>query len=210
MELYVDYREDKQRVELIKKEFPSFCGTKALVAGDILIIQDDNPTVCIETKTLQDFIGSCRNGQIKKEALNMKKIYPYSFILVYDDGKWNKKYVKPLTDNELYGNILSLMWRYKVPVVMCANSTHFLKAIKAVVRVVNKGDDPIEQPIVRKKDSNPFINVLIGIDGVGKKMARVLLDNFKTPGGVFNASDEDLDAIPRLQSKSKESIRRMR
>ena len=210
MELYVDYREDKQRVELIKKEFPSFCGTKALVAGDILIIQDDNPTVCIETKTLQDFIGSCRNGQIKKEALNMKKIYPYSFILVYDDGKWNKKYVKPLTDNELYGNILSLMWRYKVPVVMCANSTHFLKAIKAVVRVVNKSDDPIEQPIVRKKDSNPFINVLIGIDGVGKKMARVLLDNFKTPGGVFNASDEDLDAIPRLQSKSKESIRRMR
>ena len=210
MELYVDYREDKQRVELIKKEFPSFCGTKALVAGDILVIQDDNPTICIETKTLQDFIGSCRNGQIKKEALNMKKIYPYSFILVYDDGKWNKKYVKPLTDNELYGNILSLMWRYKVPVVMCANSIHFLKAIKAVIRVVNKGDDPIEQPIVRKKDSNPFINVLIGIDGVGKKMARVLLDNFKTPGGVFNASDEDLDAIPRLQSKSKESIRRMR
>ena len=210
MELYVDYREDKQRVELIKKEFPSFCDTKALVAGDILVIQDDNPTICIETKTLQDFIGSCRNGQIKKEALNMKKIYPYSFILVYDDGKWNKKYVKPLTDNELYGNILSLMWRYKIPVVMCANSTHFLKAIKAVIRVVNKGDDPIEQPIVRKKDSNPFINVLIGIDGVGKKMARVLLDNFKTPGGVFNASDEDLDAIPRLQSKSKESIRRMR
>ena len=210
MELYVDYREDKQRVELIKKEFPSFCGTKALVAGDILIIQDDNPTICIETKTLQDFIGSCRNGQIKKEALNMKKIYPYSFILVYDDGKWNKKYVKPLTDNELYGNILSLMWRYKIPVVMCANSIHFLKAIKAVIRVVNKGDDPIEQPIVRKKDSNPFINVLIGIDGVGKKMARVLLDNFKTPGGVFNASDEDLDAIPRLQGKSKESIRRMR
>ena len=69
MELYVDYREDKQRVELIKKEFPSFCGTKALVAGDILVIQDDNPTICIETKTLQDFIGSCRNGQIKKEAL---------------------------------------------------------------------------------------------------------------------------------------------
>ena len=93
---------------------------------------------------------------------------------------------------------------------MCANSSHFLKAIKAVIRVVNKGDTPIEQPIVRKKDSNPFINVLIGIDGVGKKMARVLLDNFKTPGGVFNASDEDLDAIPRLQSKSKESIRRMR
>ena len=55
-----------------------------------------------------------------------------------------------------------------------------------------------------------MINVLIGIDGVGTKMARTLLDIFKTPGGVFKASDNDLDNIPRLQKKSKEAIRRMR
>ena len=210
MELYIDDREDKERINLIKNEFNSHTEVRRLLAGDILIEQNNNPNICIETKTLQDFIGSCRNGQIKKEALNMKKIYPHSFILIYDDGKWNKKYVKPLTDNEMYGNIVSLMWRYKVPVVMCANSVHFLKAIKAVVRAVNKGDEPIQQPIVRKKDSNPFINVLIGIDGVGTKMARTLLDTFKTPGGVFRASDNDLDNIPRLQKKSKEAIRRMR
>lgn len=210
MELYIDDREDNERIELIKNEFNSNVQVKRLVVGDILVQQINKPTIAIETKTLQDFISSCRNRQIKKEALNMKKTYPYSFILVYDDKKWNKRYVKPLTENEMYGNIVSLMWRYKVPVVMCDNSNHFLKAIKAVIRTVNKGDEPIEQPIVRKKDSNPFINVLIGIDGVGKKMARTLLDIFKTPGGVFNASDDDLDAVPRLQSKSKEEIRRMR
>ena len=210
MELYIDDREDNDRIELIKNEFNSNVEVKRLLAGDILIQQRTNPTIVIETKTLQDFISSCRNGQIRKEALNMKKIYPCSFIVIYDDGKWNKQYVKPLTDNEMYGNIVSLMWRYKVPVIMCANSTHFLKTIKAIIRTVNKGDEPIEQPIVRKKDSNPFINVLIGIDGVGTKMARTLLDTFKTPGGVFRASDNDLDNIPRLQKKSKEAIRRMR
>lgn len=210
MELYIDDREDNDRIELIKNEFNSNVEVKRLLAGDILIQQRTNPTIAIETKTLQDFISSCRNGQIRKEALNMKKIYPCSFIIVYNDGKWNKQYVKPLTDNEMYGNIVSLMWRYKVPVIMCANSTHFLKTIKAIIRTVNKGDEPIEQPIVRKKDSNPFINVLIGIDGVGTKMARTLLDTFKTPGGVFKASDNDLDNIPRLQKKSKEAIRRMR
>lgn len=210
MELYIDDREDNDRIELIKNEFNSNVEVKRLLAGDILIQQRTNPTIAIETKTLQDFISSCRNGQIRKEALNMKKNYPCSFIIVYNDGKWNKQYVKPLTDNEMYGNIVSLMWRYKVPVIMCANSTHFLKTIKAIIRTVNKGDEPIEQPIVRKKDSNPFINVLIGIDGVGTKMARTLLDTFKTPGGVFKASDNDLDNIPRLQKKSKEAIRRMR
>ena len=209
MELYIDDREDNDRIELIKNEFNSNVEVKRLLAGDILIQQRTNPTIAIETKTLQDFISSCRNGQIRKEALNMKKIYPCSFIIIYNDGKWNKQYVKPLTDNEMYGNIVSLMWRYKVPVIMCANSTHFLKTIKAIIRTVNKGDEPIEQPIVRKKDSNPFINVLIGIDGVGTKMARTLLDIFKTPGGVFKASDNDLDNIPRLQKKSKEAIRRI-
>lgn len=210
MELYVDYREDNERIELIKKEFNSFCKTKALIAGDILIIQKDNPIISIEVKTIQDFIGSCRNGQIKKEALNMKKIYPFSFIIIYDDGKWNSEYTKPLTLSEKYGNIVSLMQRYKVPVIVCDNTEHFIQAIKAIIRTVNKYDTPIEQPIVRKKDSNAFINVLIGINGVGKKMARTLLDNFKTPGGVFKASDDDLDNIPRLQEKSKKEIRRMR
>lgn len=210
MEIFIDDREDKERITLIKGEFNSNIEVKRLSAGDILIKQSNIPTIAIEVKTLQDFIGSCRNGQIKKEALNMKQTYPHSFIVVYDDGKWNKQYVKPLTNNEMYGNIVSLMWRYKVPVIMCDNSVHFLKAIKAIIRTVNKEDEPIEQPLVRKKDSNPFINVLIGIDGVGKKMARTLLDTFKTPGGVFRASDDELDSIPRLQKKSKEAIRRMR
>lgn len=209
MELYVDDREDKIRIELIKKEFRSFCGVKRLIAGDILIEHEGN-IIAIEVKTIQDFISSCRNGQIKKEALNMKKIYPFSFIIIYDDGKWNKEYTKPLTLNEWYGNIVSLMQRYKVPVIVCDNDAHFIKCIKAIIRTVTKNDVPIEQPIVRKKNSNDFVNVLIGIDGVGTKMARILLDNFKTPGGVFNASDTELDNIPRLQTKSKQAIKRMR
>ena len=209
VELYVDDREDKSRIDLIKKEFNSFSGVKRLIAGDIIIEHEGN-IIAIETKTIQDFIGSCRNGQIKKEALNMKKIYPFSFIVIYDDGKWNKTYVKPLTLNEQYGNIVSLMQRYKVPVIVCENSTHFIKCIKAIIRTVSKNDTPIEQPIVRKKNSNDFINVLIGIDGVGAKMARILLDNFHTPGGVFNATDEELNNVPRLQQKSKQAIKRMR
>lgn len=210
LELYIDDREDTERINAIKNEFNGHIEVKRLLAGDILIQQKSGPIICIETKTLQDFIQSCRNRQIQKEAINMKKIYPFSFIIIYDDGKMNTQYVKPLTLNEKYGNIVSLMQRYKVPVIQCSNTNHFLKCIKAIITNVNKYDEPIEQPIVRKKDSNEMINVLIGLPKVGKKMARILLDNFKTPGGVFNASDEDLDNIPRLQNKSKEAIKRMR
>jgi ERCC4-type nuclease len=206
--MLIDFREDNERIELLKQYFHD-AEVTTLDYGDILI-DYAGKEIAIETKTIQDFIGSCRNGQIRKEALNMKKKCPYSFIIIYNDGKWNKHYTKPLTLNERYGNIISLMQRYKVPVVTCKNQEHFIKAIKAIMRAVDKCDIPIEQPTVRKKDSNEMVNVLIGINGVGKKMARKLLDAFKTPGGVLRASDDDLDTIPRLQEKSKASIRRMR
>lgn len=210
MEFYIDDREDKERIQAIKKEFNSDITVKRLIAGDILIYQKNNPIICIETKTWQDFTKSCRDRQMQKEALNMKKIYPFSFIIIYDDGKFDETYTKPLSISERYSNIISLSQRYKIPVIQCENTLHFLKCIKAIIRTVNKNDTPIEQPIVRKKDSNAFVNVLIGIDGVGKKMARVLLDTFRTPGGVFKASDDELDAVPRLQAKSKKEIKRMR
>lgn len=210
LDIFIDDREDNERIDAIKNEFNSNVEVKRLLAGDILIYQNDGPIICIETKTIQDFIQSCRNRQIQKEALNMKKLYAFSYIIIYDDGKMNTEYVKPLTINEKYGNIVSLMQRYKVPVIQCDNINHFLKCIKAIISNVNKFDEPIEPPIVRKKDSNEMINVLIGLPKVGKKMARVLLNTFKTPGGVFNASDEDLDNVPRLQKQSKDAIKRMR
>ena len=210
MKLTIDDREDKSRIDAIKNEFNSEIEVERLVAGDILITQKNKPTIAIETKTIQDFTQSCRNRQIQKEAINMKKIYPFSYIIIYDDGNFNSIYTKPLSICEKYGNIISLMQRYKVPVIQCNNTHHFLKCIKAIISTVNKSDTPIEQPIVRPKNSNEMINVLIGLPGVGKKMARTLLDNFKTPGGVFRASDDSLNEVPRLQDKTKQAIRRMR
>lgn len=210
MEIYIDDREDKARIDAIRKEFSSKVEVKRLLAGDILIYQNSGPIIAIETKTIQDFTQSCRNRRIQKEALNMKKIYPFSYIIIYDDGNFNPQYIKPLTLNEKYNNIISLSQRYKVPVIQCDNINHFLKCIKAIISTVNKYDEPIEQPIVRPKDSNEMVNVLIGIPKVGKKMARTLLDTFGTPGKVFQADDNELDKIPRLQKKSKDAIRRMR
>lgn len=210
MQLIIDDREkDDERVAAIKREFHSDVIMRRLPAGDILISQDNKPDILIEVKTIQDFIGSCRSRQIQKEALQMKD-YPFRFLLIYDNGKWNKHYCKPLTLNEWYGNIVSLQVRYKVNVLQCRDINHFLKCIKAVISNVNKSDEPIEPPMVRKKDSNEMIHVIIGIPGVGKKMARTLLDTFGTPGAIFKASDKELDNVPRLQQKSKDAIRRMR
>ena len=211
MKIIIDDREDNERVQLIKNDdFFKDAIVERLDTGDIIFIQEgQTPNIAIEVKTRQDFVGSCRNRRMQEEALKMKKVYPFSFIVLYDDGKFRGDYTQ-YTLTELYGNIVSLSVRYKVPVFTAKNKKHFITLLKAIIKNVNKTDEPIEPPIVRPKNSNEMINVLIGLPKVGPKMARTLLDSFGTPGGVFNATDEELDKIPRLYKTSKSAIRRMR
>lgn len=206
IKIFIDDREDNQRIRKLDKKFNVVVGR--LEVGDILIPRDDGRTICIEVKTRQDFITSCNNRRIQKEAIAMKKKYPYSYIVVYNDGKLNPKYVKQ-THNQRYGNIASLMLRYKVPLFWCGNFVEFTSCINEIITTVDKIDRPIDPPIVRDKDADEKINILIGIDGVGKKMAQKLLDAFGKPSNVFTACPEELDEIPRLSKKVKENILRL-
>ena len=122
----------------------------------------------------------------------------------------NNYFVKPQSLDEYYGNLVSITQRYKVPIFVCKNHRHFVICIKSIVNNVNKNDEPIEPPIIRSKDSNEMINVLIGLPKCGPKAARKLLKAFHTPGGVFKATDEELNQIPRLTKVTKNAIRRMR
>lgn len=211
MKIFIDDREDQERVKLLRSDsFFANAIIRRLDTGDIIIQRDDLPNVAIEVKTLQDWIGSCRSRQIQKEALQMRKKYDFAYIIVYDDGKKNNKFVKEQSLSEYYGNFISLMQRYKIPIIVCKNHKHFVECVKAIVNNINKSTEPIEPPLVRSKNSNEMINVLIGLPSCGPKAARKLLDYFKTPGGVFKASDEELNQVPRLQKKTKSAIRRMR
>lgn len=214
MKLLIDDREDKDRVSKLSKIYD--VEVSRLETGDIIAYDDvrresgEEPRdIAIEVKTRQDFIASCKNRRIQEEALKMKEAYPYSYIIVYDDGKLNSKYSYQ-TLPQRYGNITSLMLKYKVPVFWVENFNHFTICLDSIITTANIIDEPIDPPLVRPKDSNEMINVLIGINSVGKKMANKLLDKFKTPGGVFRATDEELDEIPRLSAKAKGSIKRMR
>ena len=208
MQIIVDDREDEERIERLRNYFPKLI-VKRLSAGDIAIKQEGKDDILIETKTIQDFISSCRNRRLQKEALQMKEVANFSFIIIYDDFKMNEEYITPQTNNEKFGNIASLMIRYKTPVFVADNFKQFIACITSIIESIDKVEEPLEKPIVRAKDSNEFVNVLIGIDGVGKQTARTLLKNFKKPSHVLCATEDELDSIPRLSKKAKRNILRM-
>ena len=210
MKIYIDDREDDKRIKKIQDYFPEICMVKRLDVGDIIIQRGGGDDIAIEVKTVNDFVNSIKNRRVQKEALQMKEKYPHSYIIIYGKySKINNKYSK-ITKKQWWSNITSLTIRYHVPVFWVENINDFLLQIENIINTVNKETEPIEPPNVRDKNSNPFVNVLIGISNLGPKMARKLLDNFQTPGGVFKATDEELNNIKGLRKDVKEEIKRMR
>lgn len=210
VEVIIDDREkDKERVNAIIKYYgDTRTSIQRLETGDIIIHQDNDISIAFEIKTWQDFIGSIKKRRVQEECLKMKKIYPFSFLIIYDNGKWNKKYTHA-SRAQIQGNIISIMQRYKVPVVIAKDLNELIVCLDICVKNVNKSLEPIEPPVVRPKDSNEMINVLIGLPKVGKKTARKLLDEFNKPSNVFNATEDELDNIKGLTKVSKRAILRM-
>ena len=207
MKITIDDREDNARISKLKDAFDN-CTVNRLQAGDICIERKDNPDILIETKTIQDFINSCKNRQIQKEALQMLEHTSFSYIIVYDDGKYNPFFNK-ISKAQLYGNYASLMIRYRIPVFVAKNFREFVICIRSIVNNVDKDTIPIEPPIVRPKNSNEYVNILIGLEGVGPKTARNLLKTSKKPSKVLTATEEELDNVSfRLSSKTKKAILR--
>ena len=208
MKITIDNREDKGRIAQIQRFFDCECETKVLDTGDIIIQQDNIPDIAIEVKTHQDFIKSFKDRLVQDELIRMKAKYPFSYLIIYDDGKLNKKYTKTSRE-QWHSNIHSLAIRYHVHIFFADNTKDFLKCIQSLANTVTKHDKPIEPPIVRPKDSNPFVNVLIGVPHIGKATAQKLINNFEKPSIVFNATEEELNLIPRLTQKQKEWLLKM-
>lgn len=210
MKILIDDREDDERLNmLLNDDFFVDAMVKRLHAGDI-VVQKDDYEIAIEVKTRQDWINSIKNRQVQKESLQMRT-FPFRCVIIYDDGKWNKFFTKDISFAQHYGNMASLTFRYKTPIFVCETKKSFIECVKAIVRSVDKIDEPIERPLMVSRGSDDAMRVTRAIkNGVGEKMARALLDKFGTPGRILNASDEELDEVPRLSAKSKAAIKRLR
>ena len=175
MKIIIDDHEDRNRIKIIKNFFNSEkCEVQRLETADIIIEQEGKPTVAIEVKTVEDFISSMKNKRIHDEVLRMKNKYPYSYVLVYGDWRGLIPKFYKYTLAQKCSNIFKITTMYKVPVFWVATEKEFLIMIDEISKNIHKIADPIEPPTIRDKNSNPFINVLIGIDGVGEKTAQKL------------------------------------
>lgn len=199
IKIAIDYREKNCLIatELISMGFE--VEFKELKVADY-IVKD----VAIERKTINDFISSMINRRLIKQLEELQQYRNRLLIIegideqeLYTDSKeWTG-----MNPNAIRGFLLSILLKYKVPIIFTKNYKDSAKFIAILSKKQEKEISlNITKKTLNKKERLQFI--LEGFPGIGPKTSKKLLKKFKTLRNIFNASEEELREVIGKKAES--------
>jgi len=189
--IIIDYREKNSLVasELIKLGFE--IEFRELKVADYLV-----KNTAIERKTVGDFISSMINRRLIRQLEELQQYENKLLILegieeheLYNDDKTNG-----VSANSIRGFLLSISLKHKIPIIFSKDYKDTARYIELIARKkeTGMGIRPIKK-VLNKKEQMQFI--LEGFPGIGPKIAKKLLEEFKTLRNIFDASEEELEKL---------------
>lgn len=186
----IDYREKNCLVPsyLIKLNFE--IEFRELKVADY-IIKD----VAIERKTISDFIFSMMNKRLLKQ---LEELQQYKNRLLIIEGIENEELYNDkktgVNGNAIRGFLLSILLKYKIPIIFTKNSEDTAKFINILSKKKKKEISlNAKKKSFNKKEQMQF--VIESFPGIGPKTAKKLLENLKNLKYIFNAPQEELKKI---------------
>ena len=190
--IIIDYREKNSLVasELVSLGFD--IKFTELKIGDY-IVKD----VVIERKTISDFLSSMINKRLFNQLEELQQ-YKNRLLIIEGIGEQelytDSKEWTGINSNAIRGFLLSILLKYKVPIIFTKNYSDTSRFIAVLSRKKQK-ELPlnISKKSLNKKERLQFI--LEGFPGIGPKTAKKLLKKFKTLKNFINTSEDDLKEI---------------
>lgn len=205
MKIIVDFQENRNcLIEYLREELD--VEVKKLKVGDFIISKD----VVVERKTVDDFVNSLIDGRLFKQADNMQKNYSYPIFII--EGDIADMFSRNVSDKALWSAIVSLMLKNNVRFLFTSSFKETVQVLCILARK-EQIDDNKELALRCKtnklslKEKQQFF--IEGLPGVGPKLAKNLLKEFKSPKGVINANDSDLKKVDKLGSKKIKEIKKI-
>lgn len=136
MKIIIDNREPKRLKRYAEKE-GFVTRVTELKIGD-LIIQDKG--ICIERKSVFDFVSSYRKGHIQKQLLQMQDNFPHNYLVIVGDvtDVFRSRHTR-MTVNQWIGMLSSTLVRYDVDLVQVKNDRRLIRLCESVGRKVDDG-----------------------------------------------------------------------
>jgi len=190
----IDYREKNS---LVASELVSL-GIEIefleLKVGDYIV-----NNVAIERKTITDFMGSMINQRLVRQLEELQQ-YENKLLIIegYEErelySEESHKVNGGIHPNAIRGFLLTILLRYKIPIIFSKNYEDTAKFIATLARKrASESGIRATKKALTPKEQIQFI--LEGFPGVGPKTAKKLIEKFKSLKGIFNASEEELKSI---------------
>ena len=191
LKIDIDYREKNSLVPASLKNLGFEIEFKELKVADYLV-----NNIAIERKTISDFISSMINKRLLRQLEELQQ-YPNKLLVIegFDDGElYNDHEASGINPNAIRGFLLSILLRYKIPVVFSKSPEDTAKFIYVLSRKKEKEMSlKAKKRNLNKKEQIQFI--LEGFAGIGPSTAKKLLEKFKTLEVIFSASPEKLKEL---------------
>lgn len=191
--IVVDHRESKNHVFQNLKGFDVLLESKQLKTGDYIC----SDRVCVERKTISDFIQSIIDQRIFKQIREISECFerPLMILEGNPDLLFLERNVHP---NTIRGALASLAIDYKIPIIWTRNTKETANQIYWIAyreQVKEKRGLAIRCPrrFVSSGSQQEFL--IAGLPHVNTKLSKNLLKKFKTPKRVFSAKPERLTKV---------------
>jgi len=205
MKILIDNREKKSGIDFDFKKLNlnyEFC---KLDIGDYMLSEN----CIVERKTIADFLSSLTDGRLFNQAKNLKDNFDKVLIIVEGDSSelyWSRD----ISENAIISALLSLKLDYGISVMYSEDIEFTSIILKNLLRREHREKNDILSFRVGKRfwtieEEQKYL--VEGLPGVGPKLANALLDEFKSPKNIFNASDKDLQKVQKIGKKKAEKIK---
>jgi ERCC4-type nuclease len=164
--------------------------------------------IAIERKTVSDFLSSMINKRLINQLRELETYENRLLVIegiseqeLYSDSGENRG----INANAIRGFLLSIIFKHKTPILFTKNQEDTAKMI-AVLAKRREKEISIKE---RRKGNNSKEQkqlIIEGFPGIGPKNAKKLLEEFKSIGGVINASEQDIKKVLGKKSETMKKI----
>ena len=205
--IFVDSREQASNVtkELFKKECKIIM--KPLDVGDYVLSKD----VCVERKTVEDFLASMIDGRLFSQMINLRENYEKPLILV--EGNMEELYtIRNMHKNSIIGALTSIALDYNVPILNTKNAKETAEYLFVIAKREQIAKD--REVAIRVGRKGLTINeqqrfVVEGLPLVGPSLARNLLTKFGSIKSIVDASEKELREVEGLGKGKAKKIKKL-
>ncbi len=193
--IYVDKREKLLIKELAKRNL-NF--EEKDLPIDIVV-----NNIGIERKTQHDFLNSIIDKRIFEQLSLLKDLFDKQIIII--EGDENLYELRQMHPNAIRGMFAAISVDYQIPIVFTKN----IRDTASFIELLEKRN-PQENSLLKKKKPKEISYyqqlIIETLPGIGAKLAKNLLKEFKTVRNVFNASVSELQKVAKIGKKKAKAI----